>query len=160
MDRERARAFGVGATLLALCLIALLAVDASHEESEPPTRAGVQRPARPRPLPAPAPVRQPPRARPRATAVARRFAGDWLDYLAARRPVSSVRGADPALLVAFASGESREALGPGRKGLRGVRCGPRRGGRRDCRAGVVGLPPLRFTVSVLGRPRVVALALD
>ena len=92
--------------------------------------------------------------------MARRFASDWLDYLAGRRPVSSVRGADPALLVSFAGGGPRDPVGPGRRGLRGVRCARPRGGRRECRAIVANLPAIRFTVAPGVRPRVTALALD
>ena len=159
IDRERASSFGVGAVVLLLALIALIAIDRSREHGNPPTRASASKPRPERRRPVRAPAQRQPRP-PRAGSVARRFAGDWLDYLAARRPVSSVRGADPSLLVAFAGGGERAALGPGRKGLRGVRCGPPRRGRRDCRAQVAGLPPLRFTLAVHGRPRVVALALD
>jgi hypothetical protein len=157
MDRERAITFGTAAALLMLALLALLAIDQTREHSTPPRRSRAFSPRSPR---APKPSRLAPRPRPNALTAARRFAGDWLEYLAGRRPVSAVRAADPSLLVAFAGGGAREALGPGREGLRTVRCRPPHGGRRDCRARVARLPALRFTLAVHGTPRVVALALD
>jgi len=95
---------------------------------------------------------------------ARLFAGDWLEYLAGRLPVSAVRAADPGLLGGFAGGEAPE-VGPGRLGLRRVRCRRSRGEQasRLCVAEIDGLQRLRFTVAPTEpgpRPRVTALALD
>ena len=155
MDRERATTFAAAAVVLALAAIALFTIDSSREHSTPATAPRITRSAQP-----PQPAGPEPRPRATVTTTARLFAGDWLDYLAGWRPVSSVRGADPSLLVAFAGGGERSPVGPGRRGLEGVRCRRPRGGRRECRAFVRGLPPLRFTVAARGRPRVVALALD
>ena len=159
MERERASAFALGALVIALAAIALVAVDRSRDEV-PPSRP--ERAVRGTREVAPPAASARPKRRPRVTvaAVARQFAGDWLDYLAARRPVSSVRGADPSLLVAFAGGGERAPVGPGRRGLESVRCGPMRAGRRDCRARVRGVGARRFSVAARGRPRVIALALD
>ena len=158
MDRERATTFAAAAIVLALAGIALLAIDRSRDHG-PAAPRSTARPVAPPPPPPSQAGPQPGPATTVATA-ARRFATDWLDYLAGRRPASSVRSADPSLLVAFAGGGERDRVGPGRRGLRGVRCDPPRGARRECRAIVAGLPPIRFTLATDGRPRVIALALD
>lgn len=156
MDRERATTFTSAAVLLALAAVALLAIDASRKSS---TQATAPRAARPAPPP---PARPEPAPRTTAAAAARLFAGDWLDYLAGQRPVSSVRAAAPSLLVAFAGSDGgRDPVGPGRQGLRAVRCGPPAlRGRRQCRALVAQLPAIRFTLATGDRPHAVALELD
>ena len=65
-----------------------------------------------------------------------------------------MRAADPKLLLGFAGSDPNGGIGPGRRGLQGVSCRPRRGDRHLCVADIAGDGgELRFVMAApAGRP--------